>query len=140
MMLTLRFKVFVSTGPRGSTSQSSPQFLKEPEDKVANEGGEVVLECAAAPALGYLWFQNGVAVQFENSQILGIGNLRFESVKATNAGVYYCRAIGTINNNSSRRVNLTVNGKSWCVWYYYLLTFFIAHLLVCCFAQQELVP
>lgn len=112
-------QVFVSTGSRGSPS--SPQFLKEPQDTEANEGEEVVLECAAAPAIGYLWFQNGVSVQFESSQILGIGNLRFDNVKATNAGVYYCKAIGIINN-SSRSVNLIVNGKTWVVSYCFLMT------------------
>ena len=86
----------------------TPQFLKQPVDTVAVVGDAIVLECAADSAIAYYWFRDGI--QVKDLLILGIGNLKFPSVKTTDASKYYCQASNKGINNT-KKATLTVHGK-----------------------------
>ncbi|CAH1270966.1 HMCN1 [Branchiostoma lanceolatum] len=107
----------VVAGTAELTLQDSPQFEVEPKDVVVDQGGTILVNCAAKgqPAPSIKWQREGITIITEDRvTILPNDSLRIEAAQMPDSGNYICLASNSIGK-AKVEFRITVRGIYPCM-------------------------
>ncbi|XP_078604169.1 hemicentin-1-like isoform X2 [Branchiostoma floridae x Branchiostoma japonicum] len=112
----------VVAGTAELTLQDSPQIVVEPKDVVVDQGGTILVNCAAMgePAPSISWQREGITIITEDRvTILPNDSLRIEAAQMPDSGNYICLASNSIGETFVKfRITVRVHGgfSPWQPW------------------------
>ena len=104
----------------------SPRFVKQPQNTVALEKGDVTLQCEVKgePQPIVQWYKNGdLIIESEYFQIVGDQSLKILGLVGLDAGIYQCMAsnlAGNIQSSAELKV-IKKLGKCLTLFFYFFV-------------------
>lgn len=113
--------LFLGSNSQLPPIQQAPKFLQEPESTIAFKGRTVTLYCKVDghPSPTIVWNRDGKPVPSDGRRtVLPTGDLVIKKVindrsNKPDVGVYQCKATNRVGTTVSRKVKLSVAGKSF---------------------------
>ena len=100
--------------PSPSEFGTSPQFTAQPSDVTAVSGGSAAINCRASgtPQPGIVWYKDDARVVLDSRLTVNrTGALVISSVRAGDAGSYFCVANNTVGSVQSYSARLQIASK-----------------------------
>ena len=104
----------------------SPRFVKQPQNTVALEKGDVTLQCEVKgePQPIVQWYKNGdLIIESEYFQIVGDQSLKILGLVGLDAGIYQCMASNLAGNIQSSAELKVIKKLGECLTLFFLFRF-----------------